>query len=320
MLSVAAAAALLAFDRAKAQDWPAKQPIKVIVPLSPGSTADVVGRAVFQQVGKQINQSFIVENRVGAGTTIGTGAVAQSEPDGYTLLVTTASLAVIPASYENKLSFKVAEDLAGISTLADMPFIIGTRTKFTTLKEFIDYAKSQSNVVNYGTAGVGTSGHLFMEWLAIHAGFKATAVAFRGTPEAVNEIVAGRLDAYPLAVMGGLELAKAGKLNTLAVSSLKRVPLLPDVPTLTEVGLGKATYNFWVGAFMSRKTPDAILTRLNQEVVRALNEKEVSDRIVALGGAPQPMTPAETDKFLASEIGINTEIYRTAGLNAGTAK
>jgi tripartite-type tricarboxylate transporter receptor subunit TctC len=317
LLLSAVAAVLLSSGICRAQEWPGKQRIRVIVPLTAGSTADVVGRAVFQQVSKQINQAIIVENRGGAGTTIGTTAVATSDPDGYTLLVTTASLAVIATTYKGKLSYDVADSLAGVSILADMPFIVGTSTKFKTLSELVSYAKSKSGILNYGTAGVGTSGHLFMEWLAINAGFKATAVAFRGTPEAVNEIVAGRLDVYPLAVMGGLELASAGKLNTLAVSSLKRVPHLPNVPTLSEVGLAKATYNFWVGAFIPRKTSAAIQKRLNKEVVAALNVKDVADRISALGGSPQPMTPEETDAFLKKEIDVNANIISTAGLKLG---
>ena len=139
---VAGFGGLISDHVAFAQEWPTKQPLKVIVPLTPGSTADVVGRVVFQQVSKQLNQTVVVENRSGAGTTIGTAAVASAEPDGYTILVTTASLPVLPASFENKLSFDVAKDLAGISILADMPFILGTSTKFPTLKSHLQNSPS----------------------------------------------------------------------------------------------------------------------------------------------------------------------------------
>lgn len=296
-----------------AQDWPGKQPIRVIVPFTAGSTTDIVGRTVFDQVSRQLGQSIVFENRGGAGTTIGTGAVATAEPDGYMLLVASASISVIATTY-TKLNYKVPNDLAGISVLADVPFTVGTMLKYKTMKEFVDHAKSKDNAINYGTAGAGSAGHLFMEWLAVHAGYKATHLPFRGTPEAVNEIVAGRLDVYPIPVLNGLELTRAGKLNTLAISSVKRSPLMPDVPTLAEVGLEKALYNFWIGSFAPRKTPKPILDRLNKEVVAALKMKEVADKVVALGGDPRPMSTAETDAFLRKEIEVNAQIIKAAGV------
>lgn len=304
---------LQATPQANAQEWPTKQTIKVIVPFTAGSTTDIIGRTVYEQVGRQIGQTVVIENRGGAGTTIGTTGVATSEPDGYTLLVASASLSVIATTY-TKLPFKVADDLAGISILADVPFTVGTMTKYKTMKEFVDHAKSKDGAINYGTAGNGSAGHLFMEWLAINAGYKSGHVPFRGTPEALTEIVANRLDVYPIPVANGVELFAANKINALAVSAKRRAPLLPNVPTLAEVGLEKAIYNFWVGTFAPRKTPAAILTRLNKEVVAALKDKSVIDRIIALGGDPRPMTPAETDAFLKQEIAVNARIITAAGV------
>lgn len=297
---------------ADAQDWPAKQPIKVIVPFTAGSTTDIVGRTVYDQVSRQIGQSIVFENRGGAGTTIGTSAVVSAEPDGYTILVASASIAVIATTYP-KLN-TIPEDLAGISILADVPFTIGTMTKYKSMKDLVDHAKSKDGILNYGTAGAGSAGHLFMEWLAINAGYKATHVPFRGTPEAVTEIVAGRLDLYPIPVLNGLELTRDGKLATLAISSTKRSPLLPNVPTLAEVGLEKAIYNFWVGSFVPGKTPKPIIDRLNKEVVAALAIKDVADKVIALGGDPRPMTPAETNAFLKKEIEVNAQILKVAGV------
>jgi len=295
-----------------AQDWPGKQPIKVIVPFTAGSTTDIVGRTVFDQVSRQVGQSIVFENRGGAGTTIGTGAVISAEPDGYTILVASASISVIATTYP-KLN-TIPEDLAGVSVLADVPFTIGTMTRYKTMKDLVDHARSKEGILNYGTAGAGSAGHLFMEWLAINAGYKATHVPFRGTPEAVTEIVAGRLDLYPIPVLNGLELTRDGKLNTLAISSTRRSPLLPDVPTLAEVGLEKAIYNFWVGSFVPGKTPKAVVDRLNKEVVAALRIKDVADKVIALGGDPRPMTPAETDAFLKKEIEVNAQILKVAGV------
>ena len=297
---------------AMAQDWPAKQPIKVIVPFTAGSTTDIVGRTVYDQVSRQIGQSIVFENRGGAGTTIGTSAVVSAEPDGYTILVASASISVIATTYP-KLN-TIPEDLAGISILADVPFTIGTMTKYKSMKDMVDHAKSKDGILNYGTAGAGSAGHLFMEWLAINAGYKATHVPFRGTPEAVTEIVAGRLDLYPIPVLNGLELTRDGKIATLAISSTKRSPLLPNVPTLAEVGLEKALYNFWVGSFVPAKTPKPIIDRLNKEVVTALAMKDVAAKVVALGGDPRPMTPAETNTFLKKEIEVNARILKVAGV------
>ena len=295
-----------------AQDWPGRQPIRVIVPFTAGSTTDIVGRTVYDQVARQLGQSVVFENRGGAGTTIGTIAVATAEPDGYTVLVASASISVIATTYP-RLN-KIMDELGGVSVLADVPFTVGTMTKYKTIKDLVDHAKSKEGVLNYGTAGAGSAGHLFMEWLAINAGYKATHVPFRGTPEAVTEIVAGRLDVYPVPVLNGLELTRDGKLNTLAISSTKRSPLLPGVPTLAEVGLEKALYNFWVGSFVPRKTPKAIVDRLNKEVVAALRIKEVADKIVALGGDPRPMSPAETDEFWKKEIDVNAQILKAANV------
>jgi tripartite-type tricarboxylate transporter receptor subunit TctC len=312
----AALAAVLLAAPASAQEWPSRQPIRVIVPLTAGSSTDIVGRTVFEQVGKQIGQSFVFENRGGGGTTIGTGAVATAEPDGYTILVASGSIAVIPTTH-TKLNFSVTGDLAGISPLADVPFTVSVPPRHKSMKDFITYAKGKPTGINFGSAGNGTAGHLFMAWLALQAGYPGVHVPFRGTPEGMNEVVADRLDVYPAPVVSGVELAAGGKISILAVSSMKRAPLLPNVPTLAELGLEKATYGFWIASFTQRKTPKPILDRLNREVVAALNVKEVAEKIVALGGAPMPMSPAETDEFMKKEIAVNAEIIKAAKITFG---
>lgn len=312
----AALAAFLAATPALAQEWPARQAIRVIVPLTAGSSTDIVGRTVFEQVGKQIGQSFVFENRGGGGTTIGTGAVATAEPDGYTVLVASGSIAVIPTTH-TKLNFSVTGDLAGISPLADVPFTVSVPPRHKSMKDFVAYAKGRPTGINYGSAGNGTAGHLFMAWLALQAGYPGVHVPFRGTPEGMNEVVADRLDVYPAPVVSGVELAKGNKISILAVSSMKRAPLLPDVPTFAELGLEKATYGFWIASFTQRKTPKPILDRLNKEVVAALKVKEVADKIVALGGAPMPMGAQETDEFLKKEIAVNAEIIKAARITFG---
>jgi tripartite-type tricarboxylate transporter receptor subunit TctC len=309
-----AAIALLATSLAAAADeWPTKQPIKIVVPFSAGSATDIVARTVFDQVGRQVGQSIVVENRGGAGTTIGINMVAKAEPDGYTLLVNSTSHVVVASTFA-KLPFSVKDDLAAISALASIPFVIATAAKYKTMKDFVDAGKKPGSNILYGTAGIGTSGQLFMERFRLTAGYPATHVPFRGTPEGMNEMVAGRLDVYPAPALNALPLQKDGKISVLAISSPKRLALMPDVPTLEEVGLGAALYNFWIGAFAPVKTPKPIIERLNREIVAALKVKQVADRIIALGGEPEPMTSEQFSAFVDKEIAVNAEIVKAAGL------
>jgi tripartite-type tricarboxylate transporter receptor subunit TctC len=297
---------------AKAQDWPSKEPIKIIVPFSGGSATDILARMVFEQVGSRIGQTFVVENRGGAGTTIGSAMVAKAEPDGYTLLVNSTSHVVVASTFAH-LPYSVADDFAAISDLADIPFVIATATKYNTLNDLIQAGKKPGGNVLYGSAGIGTSGQLFMERLRLAAGFAATHVPFRGTPEGMTELIAGRLDVYPAPALNALPLVQDDKIHALAISATKRLALMPTVPTLAEAGVPGALYNFWIGAFAPAKTPKPIVDRLNHEVVAALERKDIADKIRALGGEPAPMTPAEFDAFVRKEIAINAEIVKASG-------
>jgi tripartite-type tricarboxylate transporter receptor subunit TctC len=297
---------------AMAQDWPSKQPIKIIVPFSAGSATDIIARTVFAQVGSQIGQTFVVENRGGAGTTLGSAMVARADPDGYTLLVNSTSHVVVASTYAN-LPYSVADDFAAISELADMPFIVATATRYNTLADLIAAGKKPGSHILYGTAGAGSSGQLFMERLRLAAGFPATNVPFRGTPEGMDEVVAGRIDLYPAPALNALPLASAGKVHALAISATKRLALMPDVPTLAEEGLPNALYNFWIGAFAPAKTPKPIVDRLNHEVAVALKRDDIAKKIRNLGGEPTPMTAAEFDAFVRKEIAVNAEIVKASG-------
>jgi tripartite-type tricarboxylate transporter receptor subunit TctC len=303
---------VLAAPAAHAQDWPSREPIKIIVPFSAGSATDIVARTVFDRVGSDIGQTFVVENRGGAGTTLGSAMVARADPDGYTLLVNSTSHVVVASTYPN-LPYNVADDLSAISELADIPFVIATSTKYQTLKDLIAAGKKPGGNVLFGSAGAGTSGQLFMERLRLTAGLAATQVPYRGTPEAMTELIAGRLDAYPAPALNALPLVNAGKIHVLAISATKRLPLMPDVPTLAEEGLPDALYNFWIGAFAPAKTPKPIVDRLNRSVVAALKSQDIADKIRALGGEPAPMTPAEFDAFVRKEIAVNAEIVKASG-------
>ena len=295
-----------------AQEWPTKQPIKIIVPFTAGSATDIAARTVADQVGKQIGQTFVVENKGGAGTTIGSYLAAKSDPDGYTILVNSTSHVVVASTY-TKLPYSVADDFAPITALADMPFLVGTSIKYKTLKDLIEAGKQPGASILYGTAGAGTAGYLFMELMRLTAGYPATQVPFRGTPEAMTEMVAGRLDMYPVPAANAIPLTRDGKINSLAVSSPRRLPTMPEVATLREVGLPDAEYQFWVGAFAPAKTPKPIVERLNREMVAALKVKEVADKLLALGGTPMPMTVAEFEGFVQKQIELNAKIVKASG-------
>ena len=309
-LGLFVAGAAVAAAPALAQDWPTRQPVKVIVPFTAGSSTDISARVVFEQVGRQVGQTFVVENRTGAGTTIGSSFVAKSDPDGYTLLVNSSSHAAVAATYA-KLTYHPADDFAGITPLANLPIAIIAPLKYKTMADLV--AAGRAGSLNFGSAGAGSAGHLVLERVRIAGMMNAVHIPFRGTPEGVTEILAGRIDFYVAPVLNTVPLFKDGKISALAVGSAKRASSLPQVPTTIEAGLPNSGYEFWVAALAPVKTPRAIVERLNREVLAALKLKDVEEKIENLGGEPMPMTPAAFDAFLRKEIAVNIDIVKVAG-------
>jgi len=313
MLPLAAWCLISGVTIAAAQDWPAKEPIKVIVPFTPGSATDIVARAVFNQVSQQIGQAVVVENRGGGGTTIGSAAVAHADPDGYTLLVNSTSHVVVASTYAH-LSYNVGDDFTALTGLASQPFVATARTRYKTMADFVAYGRANPGALNYGSNGVGTAGQLFMLKIALAAHLTMTHIPYRGTADAMTEIIADRLDLFPAPAPAMIELAKAGKVSALAVSTAQRSPYMPDVPTVAETGLSSAEYNFWIGAFAPAKTPPRILARLHDEIVKALASPEVKKEITGLGADPMPMAMSDFDAFVRKEIKLNAEIVAAAGI------
>jgi tripartite-type tricarboxylate transporter receptor subunit TctC len=299
---------------AYAQAWPAKQPIKVVIPFSAGSATDVVPRTILEQVGKQIGQTFVVENRVGAGGTLGVREVAKAEPDGYTLLVHSTTHAVTPSTYSNP-GYDAKRDFAAITSLASLPnVLVVPPNKFKTVKDLVDAAKASPGSMNYASAGAGSAAHLNAERLLMAAGFKATHVPFKGGPEALNEIMSGRVDFYFIPLPPARGLIAAGKVGALAVSGSRRASALPDIPTTVEAGFPNSEYNFWIGMFAPAGTPKDIVDRLNAEVVKALQDPGVKDRLGKLGADPMTMKPVEFDAFVKKEIDLNADLVKAAGV------
>ena len=300
-------------NSALAQAWPSK-PIKVVVPLTPGSATDVMARIVFDEVSKQVGQPIVIENRPGAGNSIGMNAVAKADPDGYTILANSSTHTVSPA-VRATMPLNTTEDLSAIIPLGNMPVVIVFNSKkgYKQLKDFVDWAKANPGKANYSSAGAGNSSHLNGELFRLAAGFQAVHLPFKGAPEAMTEVIAGRSDYYFSPLVNALPLMKDGQLQALAVSNSSRASALPDIPTIAQTGY-PMEYNFWAGIFVPSKTPSAIKEKLYADIVKALNTPAVRDRLKNLGADPFQLKPAEFDALVKKEIEANAKVARAANI------
>ena len=314
---LAASAFALIPTAAFAEDWPKARPIKAIVPFGAGSSTDIIARIVLDEVGKQIGQTFVPENRAGASGTIGANAVAKSDPDGYTLLVHSSSHTVTPSTFTSP-PYNAETDFAPIMPLATIPnvVVVNASRGYKSLKDLIDAAKAKPGTFNYASAGAGSATHLTAERLKLSAKIEATHVAFKGSSEALTEIVADRLDYYCSPINAAIEFVKDGRLKALAVSSAKRASALPDVPTTVEAGYPDSGYEFWIGAFLPRQTPTAIRDRLHAEIVKALDSPALTKKFSELGADKLLLSPAEFEAMVKREIAANAVVVKAAGIKA----
>jgi tripartite-type tricarboxylate transporter receptor subunit TctC len=302
-----------AWAQTSAPTWPAK-PIRVIVPLTPGSATDVMARVVMDQVSAQVGQPIVIENRPGAGNTIGMGAVAKSDPDGYTILANSSTHTVTPATRAN-LGFQMT-DLAAIAPLGNMPvvLVVNPSKGYKTLGDFVAAAKARPGSVNYASAGAGNSSHLNGERFRRAAGFEAVHLPFKGAPEALTEVVAGRADFYFAPLINALPLLKDGQLQALAVSGSSRASALPDVPTTVEAGYPNSEYNFWAGVFAPSKVPAELRAKLHDEIAKALQQPVVREKLAGLGADPMPLNSAQFEALVRGEIETNAQLVKAAGI------
>ncbi|MDO9412588.1 MAG: tripartite tricarboxylate transporter substrate binding protein [Pseudolabrys sp.] len=310
-----ALAMLVLPSAAFAQAWPTAQPIKVVVPFSAGSATDIIARAVFEQVSSQIGQSVVVENRVGAGGTIGANAVAKAAPDGYTLLVHSASHTVTPATFA-QLPYDTVKDFKAIIPLANLPnvLVVAKAKNYASTRAMVDAAIAKPGSFNYATAGAGTASHFNAERFKLAAKFEAQHVPFKGAPEALREIIADRVDFYFVPLLPAKGMIDDGQLTPLAVSSSQRASLLPNVPTTVEAGFPNSEYNFWIGVLTASATPNDVVTRLHNEIKTALANPGVKERLARLGADPMPLTAAEFDALIKKEIDDNFALVKAAGI------
>ena len=310
----ASALAVPALPRlARAQAWPAKQPIRAMIPFSAGSTLDIVGRIVLEPLSTQLGQTIVVENRGGAGGTIGTAAVAKAEPDGYTVLINASAHSAAPAAYPNA-AYDPARDFSAVIPFGTVPnvAVIAPAKGIKSLQELVAAAKAGS--FTYASAGVGSATHWAAERLRVSAGFAATHVPFRGGPEALTEVVTGRVDFTCMGMAAALGFIRDGKLIPLAVSSAKRSSALPDVPTTLELGFADSDYNYWMGLFVPANTPRPVIDRLYQETAKALQAQAVVEKFKPQGIEPMPMSSADFDALIKKEIAANIALVKAAGL------
>jgi tripartite-type tricarboxylate transporter receptor subunit TctC len=306
----------LALAQSASQSWPTRD-VHVLVPQSAGSALDIVTRAVMEQVSPRLGQSIVVENRTGAGNTIAMAAVARAEPDGYTVLANSATHSLVPVTYAT-LPFDTFRDLTPIIPLSNTPLVmvVSSSKGYKNVADFVADAKAKRGAMNYSSGGVGSITHLAMEAFRLAAGFEAVHVPFKGAPEALTEVLAGRADFYFSPLPAALPFLQDGKLQALAVSGSIRAIALPDVPTVKEAGYPEATYNFWVGLFLPSKTPALIMGRLYRETEAALQTSVVRERFVRVGADPLPLDRVGFAKLIHDEFVLNTKVAKAAGVKA----
>jgi tripartite-type tricarboxylate transporter receptor subunit TctC len=306
----------LAAMAARGEEWPSR-PIRAVVPLTPGSATDIVARTVLDEVAGRLGQPIVVENKPGAGNTLGMAAVARATPDGYTLLINSSSHTIVPATYAT-LPFDTVRDLAPVVPLGNMPtvLVVSPNRGWRTLADLVAAAKAKPGALNYSTAGAGNFSHFATEMLRRAAGFDAVHVPSKGAPEAITEILAERTDFFFSPLLLALPLIRDGKLQALAVSGSQRATALPDVPTTVEAGYPNSEYNFWVAAFAPAKTPAPILNRLQAETAQALKTASVRDKLAKLGVDPMELGTAAFAKLVQDEVTMNSRIAAEAGIKA----
>lgn len=298
------------------QTWPTK-PIHVIVPFTAGSVTDIVPRIIFDQISVQFQQPIIIENRTGAGSTIAEAFVAKSNPDGNTILVNSSAHTIVPSLY-HQLPYDPAHDFSAIIPLGVVPLVlvISPFQGIKTLQDFVAVAKLKDGGLTFASTGIGSATHLSAERFRKSAGFQATHIPFKGVPEALTEVMQGRVDFCLCALGTTLPYIHDGKLSALAIGTSKRSSLLPGVPTMQERGLLNSELIFWIGLFAPAKTSRQTIEKLHDEVVQAMQSSALRAKLEKLGVEPLTMSPSDFEDFVQSEIVRNALLIKSIGLKA----
>jgi tripartite-type tricarboxylate transporter receptor subunit TctC len=299
---------------AHAQTFPNK-PVRLIISFTPGSSTDIIGRAVAAKLQEMWGQPVIAENRTGAGGTIGSAAVLKSAPDGYTLLANSSAHVANPAIYAS-MPYDTLKDFVNIAALGGGPnvLITGPDSGLKTLGDFIAAAKANPGKLNFSSAGIGSGTHLNLEKLKLMAGVDVTHVPYKGTPEAISDTIGGRVCCYFAPLNAALPHVRGGKAVALAVSGGKRSSLLPDVPTIAESGVPNFQYTLWVGLWGPAGMPADLVNQINRDVNRAIASPDLAERLTRLGTEAMPMTPGEFTDFVRREIEDSHKVIKAAGI------
>ena len=312
-----AVSALAAAAQAFAQANYPMRPIRMVVPYPPGAGTDFTAREVGGAFSKALGQPVVIDNRPGAAATLGHGLVAKAQPDGYTLLFGTASHAVT-AVYYQKLPYDPIRDFTPIVFVGSVPFSLATHPSVpaTSMKEFISYARARSGQLNYGTPGTGSIGHLSVVLLLkqMGGGVQATQIAYKGTGPTVTALIGGEIHFALPNLVGALPHMKSGKIRVLGVASLKRAPQAPSVPTFRESGIMDAESGTWYGFLAPRGAPQAIVERLNREIVALVDTPELREQFAGIGVVPETGTPQQFAGFIREEIEKWGGVMKYAGL------
>jgi len=300
--------------QASAQTYPAK-PVRLIIAFTPGSSTDIIGRAVAAKLQEIWGQPVVAENRTGAGGSIGSAAVLREPPDGYTLLANSSAHVANPSIYSS-LPYDTFKDFANISPLAGGPnvLIVGTQAGWKTFGDFIAAAKAKPGALNFSSAGIGSGTHFNLEKLKLMAGIDVSHVPYKGTPEAIGDTIGGRVCCYFAPINAALPHVQGGKAIALAVSSAQRSPLLPNVPTIAESGVPGFDYTLWVGLWGPAALPADLVARINGDVRKALASPDLKDRLTKLGTLPIDMSPQQFSEFVRKEIDDTAKVMKAAGI------
>ena len=300
---------------AAAQSYPSR-PVKVVVPFATGAASDIIARQVFDRVGSAMGQGFVVENRPGAGGTVGSDFVSKAAPDGYTLLISTAALPISAGAYKNLRYDSGAFTPVTVMTHSPLGFVANLNFPPKTIKEFIDYAKANPGKVNFGSLGIATSHHLTGEKFKLDTGIDMVHVPYKGSSAAHTDLIGGQIQVMFDNLVALLPQIKAGKVRALAVSSAKRHPLLPEVPSIAEGGVRDFEAVAWFGVVAPPGTPRDIAARLNPEIVKVLNAPEMKQRLTEGGSLVIANTPDEAGAFLKNEIARWGVVVKAANIIA----
>jgi tripartite-type tricarboxylate transporter receptor subunit TctC len=299
---------------AAAQNYPTK-PVQVILAFTPGSAVDIVGRIVTAKLSEMWGQPVVNDNRSGAGGSIGSAAVARAAPDGYTLLVTSNAHTVNPAIYA-QLPYDTLKDFTDIVPFTEQPnvMVVNTDAPYKTLADFVAAAKAKPGVINIGHAGIGSGTHLSTEKFIAAANVKVVEVPFKGTPEVVAAILSHNVDGYWAPISAGLSQIKGGKLRALAVTTAKRSPVLPEVPTMAEAGVKGGESALWVAMWGPAGMSPELVNKINADTRKALADPGVKSKLQALGNDTMDMSPQEFSKLVRSEMEDYAKVLKAAGI------